>query len=61
MLFEWDERKRETNLAKHLIGMPAGFSTARFSRAWTAATDRRGLCGARQTAADYFGKEGKSE
>lgn len=55
MLFEWDERKREANLAKHRID----FEDARmvFDGPVTYCS---GLCNARATATDRFSKEGTS-
>ena len=76
MLFEWDESKRQANLAKHLIDFHDAtqvFDGPVFEKAQRRHSEDRvlaigrmedieisGLRYARQTATDYFGQEGSS-
>ena len=73
MLFDWDESKRQANLAKHLVDFQEAtqiFDGPVFEKARRrhgedrvlaiGCRDRSGLRYARQTPADYFGQGGTS-
>ena len=64
MLFEWDETKRQTNLAKHYIDFQDAirvFEGPVFERMDDRRGDRSGLHNAWQTAPDHFSQEGTSQ
>ena len=66
MLFEWDESKRQANLAKHFVDFQEAtqiFDGPVFEKARRRNGEDRVLAiglDARQTLADYFGQEGTS-